>query len=115
MTSIPLLIKVIYSLKRFPYPCISVPLENYQDMRKHEYILHKKGQDENVVILEGIIDYLKYIGDSYMVLDEEERILVHKIWGNVASSIHFYISAIAYEQRPYVMQHYDSFDSMHII
>ncbi|KAF3330320.1 hypothetical protein FCM35_KLT03674 [Carex littledalei] len=87
-----------------------VPLENHQAKRKHEHILHEKRHDENVVILEGIVDDLRHIGNSDIMLDKEEMVLVHKIWGSVASSIQFFVSAMAYEQRRYIIQHYDLFD-----
>jgi hypothetical protein len=93
-----------------------VPLEKYHlATSKDEHIHHRNVKDESVVVLEEIIDDLKYIGDSEMVLDEEESALVYKIVGNVASSIHFYMSAMAYDQRRYMIQHHDSFDSTKII
>jgi alkylhydroperoxidase family enzyme len=91
-----------------------VPFENHQATRKNEHNLHEKSQDENVIILEGIIDDLRRLGDSDVVLDKEERALVQDIWGSVASSTHFFVSAIAYEQRQYIKQH-NLFDRMHII
>lgn len=91
-----------------------MPLENHKATRKNEHNLHEKSQDENVVILEDIINDLRRIGDSDIVLDKEERELVQHIWGSVASSTHFFVSAMAYEQRNYIKQH-NLFDRMHII
>lgn len=68
---------------------------------------------ENAVILESIIDDLRDIGDSDVILNEEEMALVFKIWGSVASATHFFVSAMAYEQRRYIIQHYKAFNRTH--